>query len=63
MLSFFWNVDQAYDTLTELAIHKEEGNAPNPADAQKLQEMYSQAGLSLSTDATIALISLGIKAS
>ncbi|SVA00253.1 uncharacterized protein METZ01_LOCUS53107 [marine metagenome] len=63
LLSFFWNVDQAYDTLAELAAHKEEGNAPDAAEAQKLQEMYSKAGLGLSTNATVALISLGIKTS
>ena len=63
LLSFFWNVDQAYNTLAELDAHKEEGNAPDAALRQALQGMCGKAGLSLPSDAAAALTSLGLKAS
>ncbi len=66
LLSFFWNVDQAYETLAELDTHQGEGNAPDAAVSQRLQDMYDRAaahGLSLPSGASVALISLGIRAS
>ena len=63
LLSFFWNVDQAYNTLAELDAHKDEGIAPDAALLQTLQEIYGKAGLTLPSDAAAALTSLGLKAS
>ena len=66
LLSFFWNVDQAYDTLSDLDAHRGEGNAPGPSESQKLQGMYERAvsnGLSLPGGSATTLTSLGIRAS
>jgi len=66
LLSFFWNVDQAYDTLADLDAHRAEGSAPDGAVSQKLQDMYAQAtakGLSLPGSSSAALASLGLQAS
>ena len=66
LLSFFWNVDQAYDTLADLDAHRAEGFAPDTAAAQKLEDMYAQAtasGLSLPGSASAALASLGLPVS
>ena len=60
LLSFYWNVDQAYDTLADLNAHKVEGSAPSAAETQTLQDMYGKSGLSLPG---AALASLGLKAS
>mgnify|MGYP001157194521 FL=1 len=60
LLSFYWNVDQAYDTLADLDAHKTEGSAPSAAETQTLQDMYGKSGLSLPG---AALASLGLKAS
>ena len=62
LLSFFWNVDQAYETLAELRAHISEGNAPVTDVLKKLQDMYAQAtgnGLNLDGAAAAALSSLG----
>ena len=66
LLSFFWNVDQAYNTLAELDAHRGEGSAPDAAASQRLQDMYERAaahGLSLPSGASAALTSLGIRGS
>ena len=66
LLSFFWNVDQARDTLADLDAHRGEGNAPDSAVSQELQDMYERAissGLSLSVGSATTLKSLGIRAS
>tara|TARA_B100000315_G_scaffold255899_1_gene300406 strand:- start:115 stop:2319 length:2205 start_codon:yes stop_codon:yes gene_type:complete len=60
LLSFYWNVDQAYDTVADLDAHKAEGSAPSAAETQTLQDMYGKSGLSLPG---AALASLGLKAS
>ncbi|MCH7737814.1 MAG: phosphoenolpyruvate carboxykinase (ATP) [Chloroflexi bacterium] len=65
LLSFFWNVDQAYNTLAELDAHQAEGNSPGADVMHKLQGMYGKAtgsGLSLSSSAAAALTSLGLRA-
>ncbi len=64
LVSFFWNVDQAYDTIAELDAHKDEGTAPDVIIIQKLQGMYGEAvanGLSLPGGASSLLGSLGLK--
>ena len=66
LLSFFWNVDQAYNTLAELDAHRGEGSAPDAAESQRLQDMYERAaahGLSLPSGASAALTPLGIRGS
>ena len=66
LLSFFWNVDQAYDTVAELDAHYGEGSAPAAAVSQKLQEIYEKAtaiGLGLPSGSASVLSSLGISAS
>ncbi|MED5589017.1 MAG: hypothetical protein VX581_09250 [Chloroflexota bacterium] len=62
LLSFFWNVDHAYETLAELRAHVSEGDAPVADELKKLQDMYAQAtgnGLSLNGAAAAALSYLG----
>ena len=64
LLSFFWNVDQAYDTIVELDAHKDEGTAPDETIMQKLQGMYGEAvdnGLSLPGGAGSSLGALGLQ--
>ena len=64
LLSFFWNVDQAYDTIVELDAHKDEGTAPDATIMQKLQGMYGEAvdnGFSLPRGASSSLGSLGLQ--
>ena len=66
LLSFFWNVDQAYDTLAELDAHHGEGSAPDAAVSEKLQDVFEKAaahGLNLPNGASAALASLGIRPS
>ncbi len=66
LLSFFWNVDQAYNTIADLEAHRCEGSAPDATISQTLQEMYAKAvagELSLPAGSDAALGSLGIKAS
>ena len=66
LLSFFWSVDQAYDTLSELDAHRGEGSAPDAAVSQGLQNMYQRAisgGLSLPGGSAATLTSLGVRAS
>ena len=49
LLSFFWNVDQAYNSLPELASHLGEGRRPDDANLRTLQGMY-ESGLTLGLD-------------
>ena len=63
LLSFYWSVDQAYDSLQELATHLGEGQRPAPESLRALQEMYRvslTAGLQLMSDSRGALSRLGI---
>ena len=60
LLSFYWNADQAYETVAQLNSHKGEGNTPDATVVQKLQEMYQKSGLNLSGEASTALIALEI---
>ena len=63
LLSFCWHVDQTYDSLTELARHRGQGQRPLPHILRALQQMYEAAsarGLELPPDGRSALRSLGI---
>ena len=65
LLSFFWSVDQAYDTLSELEAHRGEGSAPDAIVSPILQDMYEKAisdGLSLPNGSAAALTALGVRA-
>ena len=66
LLSFFWSVDQAYETLSELEAHRGEGSAPDANVSPMLQDVFENAivnGLSLPGGSGSALNSLGIRAS
>ena len=63
LLSFFWNVDQAYNNIADLVAHKEEGIALDANTMQKLNDMYRSAsanGINLSNEAISSLGSLGL---
>ena len=63
MLSFYWNVDQAYNSLRELALHLGEGRRPAPHHLNGLQQSYVAAlsqGLILPGEGRSALPKLGI---
>ena len=65
LLSFYWNVDQACDSITQLSSHRAEGMDPGPALIQQLRDKYQAAaahGLRLSDEASLALAGLGIRA-
>ena len=40
LLSFSWHVDHAYNSLTELSAHLDEGQSPNQSRLLKLRKMY-----------------------
>ena len=64
LLSFYWNVDQAYNTLPELLLHREEGRSPGPLVLQVLHTTYRSGvanGLELPKDSRSALETLGIR--
>jgi hypothetical protein len=63
LLSFYWKVDQCYDTLTDLAGHLGEGYRPMPHLLRELKKMYESGlrkGLSLPAAGRSALQPLGI---
>ena len=63
LLSFFWNVDQAYNNVADLNSHKHEGTTPDRDFMQKLQDIYASAsanGIDLSAEAMSSLGSLGV---
>lgn len=65
VLSFYWNVNQAYNTVADLAQRLEEGERPDAATLQALQDLYAAGvaqGLELTGDATAALAAAGIMA-
>jgi hypothetical protein len=59
LLSFYWNVDQPYNTLADLEARRGEGISPDAAVSQKLQEMFKESGLSI-PNSDSALSALGI---
>ena len=64
LLSFFWKVDRAYDSLPGVAKHLNEGHPPLPHLVRGLQQMYESGvrnGLVLPGDRTDALNTLGIR--
>ena len=64
LLSFYWKADQAYNSVPELAAHREEGRRPDPHLIQALQRSYEAAvarGLDLPQSSRSALGDLGIR--
>ena len=65
LLSFYWHVDQAYDSLPQLVQHQEEGHPPTPQLIKSLGQSYQaglEQGLQLPPDSQKALKELGIGA-
>ena len=63
LVSFYWTVDQPYNTLPELCKHLSEGMRPPDYLLRALNQMYSMGldqGLQLSSDRNEALNLLGI---
>ena len=63
LLSFYWHVDQAYNSLADLARHLGEGERPGAQALTALNSVYSEglaAGLKLTPSGQNALGSLGI---
>ncbi len=63
LLSFYWHVDMAYNTLSELAAHRGEGMRPAPYLLRTLQRIYDTAlaqGLELTAESRRALAVLGL---
>ena len=63
ILSFYWHLDRAYDSLAEMAEHLNEGQHPAPALLQMLRERYEAGvaqGLVLSENNRDTLKSLAI---
>ena len=64
LLSFYWHVHQTYESLTELARHRNQGHRPLPHLLRALQRIYESAsaqGLELPPDGRSALRALGIR--
>jgi hypothetical protein len=62
ILSFFWSVDQAYETIVELSDHLKEGHSPEDGVMNQLKAVTREAfsnGLGLDEDGAQALNSLG----
>ena len=66
LLSFYWHVDGAYDSLPELALHREEGRKPESHILTAIQKMYRsglEQGLELPPESLKSLQEAGIAAS
>jgi len=64
LLSFYWHVDQAYDSIPELSQHRGEGQRPLPHLLRALQRTYEAGlaqGLKLPGHSQRALQDLGIQ--
>ena len=65
LLSFYWHVDQAYNSLPELTAHLLEGRRPEDKALEAIHKMYQKGrsqGLELSGDSQGALSQLGVEA-
>ena len=63
LLSFSWNVDEAYNSLKELSDHLSEGYKPIPHLLRELRSKYEsglQSGLEISSAGQTALSQLGL---
>jgi hypothetical protein len=65
LLSFYWSLDQAYETLGDAASRLGQGMRPVEYQLRELQRKYregTKAGLSLSVNAAKSLLTLGLRA-
>ena len=65
LLSFYWSLDQAYETLAETAAHRSEGMRPVAYQMRELQRKFDAGlanGLSLGASALQGLTYLGLRA-
>ena len=65
LLSFYWSLDQAYETLDETAAHRGEGMRPVAYQLNELQSKYReglQSGLPVDTASRQHLVGLGLTA-
>ncbi len=65
LLSFYWSLDQAYETLAEATAHREEGMRPVAYQLNELQRKYHsglQAGLSVDAEGRQNLTEMGLTA-
>ena len=65
LLSFYWSLDQAYETLSETASHRSEGMRPVAHQLNELQRKYHdglQSGLSVDARGQQHLVALGFRA-
>ena len=63
LISFYWNLDQAYNSIPELCQHLTEGHNPEELIFTKVSKMYQnglQSGLEIDGAAVIELRSLGL---
>ena len=63
LLSFYWEVDQAYNSLSDLFLHRGEGSRPEAPVVTQLERMYQAGvtqGLNLTGEGWKALQDLGI---
>ena len=63
VLGFYWNVDQAYDSLPALAANREQGQRPAADDLASIYRKFEDAlaqGLALPRESQVALRELGI---
>ena len=63
LLSFYWSLDQAYETLSEAAAHRSEGMRPVAYQLRELGRKYQDgvaSGLSIDTSGRQSLVELGL---
>ena len=64
LLSFYWSLDEAYETLAQVSAHRAEGMRPVAYQLRELQRKYGEGvglGLSLAPDARRPLADLGLR--
>ena len=65
LLSFYWSLDQAYETLDAAAAHRGEGMRPVAYQLNEIQRKYRdglQSGLSIDADGRQRLVEMGLRA-
>ena len=65
LLSFYWSMDQAYETLADAAAHRAEGMRPVAYQLNELQRKYRdglQSNLSIDASGRRRLVELGLSA-
>ena len=60
LLSFYWNVDQAYNTLPELSGRLGEGSRPSGATLSALGAKYRASGVQISSEGAAELGKVGL---